>query len=461
MRLAWFTPWPPQQTGVAGRSAELVPRLAGRGHAVDVFADEQRVPVETAPADPPAGGRVRVLSAHDFVWRQARGQYDLAVYQVGNSRHHQFLWPYLFQYPGLAVLHDTRVHHARGHALLSRARVKAYRAEFAWCHPATRRDAAELGVRGFDGVFYSTWPMLRGVLAASRRVAAHSRGAARMAREGWPAHDVGYIALGEGAADEPSPADRLAARRRLGLPDEAVAFGVFGALTEDKRLPQVVEAFTDARRRLPDARLVLAGRAAPALRLNRLLDDHGVREGTVLAGVLDDRAFDAAIAAVDAVVALRWPSSGETSGPWLRALAAARPTVVTELEQIADVPTLDPRSMQPHAGADAAAPAPIALSIDILDEVHSLALALRRLGESPELRERLGRAARSYWETEHTLDRMADDYERALADAAAAPAPAAPLPSHLRPDPLAHARELVASIDPALAGRLEDLCGSR
>ena len=120
MRLAWFTPWPPDASGIAGRSAEIVPLLAARGHGIDVFVDERRVPVARSGAEAPSPGQVRVQSAHDFVWRAARGQYDLPVYQLGNSRLHEFIWPYLFGWPGLAVLHDARLHHARGRALLLR-----------------------------------------------------------------------------------------------------------------------------------------------------------------------------------------------------------------------------------------------------------------------------------------------------------------------------------------------------
>lgn len=459
MHLAWFTPWPPQQTGVAGRSAEVVPLLAARGHAIDVFVDEQRVPVTRAPADPPVAGGVRMLSAHDFVWRQARGAYELSVYQVGNSRHHQFVWPYLFQYPGLAVLHDTRLHHARGHALLSRDRVEAYRDEFAWCHPETSRDAAELGVLGLPGVCYSQWPMLRGVLVASRHVVAHTRGAADAAMRDWPGVEIGHVTLGEGPQQPPSDADRAQARRGLDIPDDAIAFGTFGGLTEDKRVPQILEAFATARTRLPNAVLVLAGRAEPQLDLDGLLDRYRIRAVTRQVAAPDDEAFDRLIASVNAVVALRWPSAGETSGPWLRALACARPTIVMELAQIAHLPTLDPRSMQPHAGC---APAdPIALSIDILDEVHSLGLAMVRLGESAALRARLGGAARAWWEARHTPARMADDYETAFGAALAAPLPDPRLPAHLRPDPLAAARRLVAPFGGAATARLEDLCGSR
>ena len=177
VRLAWFTPWPPQTSGIAGQSADIVPELAAAGHAVDVFVDERQVPVRRDhDAGPPAPHAVRVQSAHDFVWRVARGQYDLTVYQIGNSRVHEFIWPYLFRWPGLTVMHDCRVHHARGRAYLSAKRADAYRREFARNHPDVPADAAELAVRGFDGAYYYLWPMTRAIVAASRAVAVHTVG---------------------------------------------------------------------------------------------------------------------------------------------------------------------------------------------------------------------------------------------------------------------------------------------
>ena len=44
------------------------------------------------------------------------------VYQLGNSASHDFMWAYLFRYPGLLVLHDAQVHQARALWLLQRAR---------------------------------------------------------------------------------------------------------------------------------------------------------------------------------------------------------------------------------------------------------------------------------------------------------------------------------------------------
>src|SRR4029450_2812222 len=114
MRLAWFSPFPPVKTGIASVSAELVAALRRRGHEIDCYPE---------------------ACAHDFVWRGRLAPYDLILYQFGNSSHHDYEWAYALSYPGLVVLHDTRLHHARAAFLLRERRVADYRAEFIVNHP--------------------------------------------------------------------------------------------------------------------------------------------------------------------------------------------------------------------------------------------------------------------------------------------------------------------------------------
>ena len=211
-----------------------------------------------------------------------------------------------------------------------------------------------------------------------------------------------------------------------------------------RHLTRVV--FAAARARAPEARLVLGGVLDPRLDLTTLIRALALDDVVTRLGPLGDHQFDDAIAAVDVSLHLRWPTALEMSGPWLRALAAGRPTVIIDHAHLSDVPTLDPRTWRRHTPGpqsiegDAEA---VAVAVDILDEEHSLRLAIEMLATAPRLRARLGAAARRYWEREHTLERMTDDYQRAIARAAALTAPEVALPAHLRPDPLAYTRALV------------------
>ena len=60
----------------------------------------------------------------------------------------------------------------------------------------------------------------------------------------------------------------------------------------------------------------------------------------------------------------------------------------------------------------------IAVSIDVLDEDHSLTLALKRLTADRALRQQLGAAAEIYWRANHTVAQMVADYEVVLPRAA-------------------------------------------
>jgi hypothetical protein len=147
-----------------------------------------------------------------------------------------------------------------------------------------------------------------------------------------------------------------------------------------------------------------------------------------LTGYLDTEGdLTDAIAAVDVTLNLRWPTARETSGPWLRALAAGKPSVVIDLLQTSDVPSLDPRTWDARGPGD-----PVMVAVDILDEAHSLGLAMQRLAEDAPLRRSLGASARRYWIHEHAPDGMRADYERLLDTARGTPAPAPDLPRHLR-----------------------------
>lgn len=419
IRLAWFSPMPPVRSGVSTNSAELVRRLAD-DYAIDVFVD--------APAP---GAR----SAHDFIWLHRRAPYDLTVYQLGNSSHHNFLWPYLFRFPGLAVLHDVHLHHARAALLLTEGRADQYRAEFAANHPDTSADVAEVAAAGFDSYLYYMWPMTRLIVEASRLTAVHSRGMADRLREDLPGRSIEVVRLtqGEEVGAELEADVRQAVRARYGLAPDALIVGVFGGLTREKRIPQILAAFAATMASVPSAHLLLAGAATPLYDPARDVRDRGLTGRVTVSGYLEtDDDLTGAIAASDIVLNLRWPTAREVSGPWLRALAAGKPTVTIDLAHLWDVPSLDPRAWNLSGPPGPRAPGPaVTVAVDILDEDHSLRLALRRLMTDPDLRASLGAAARRYWQQEHSPETSVADYHRAIALALARKAPDVPLPPHL------------------------------
>jgi glycosyltransferase involved in cell wall biosynthesis len=455
MRLAWFSPMPPVRTGIAAVSAELVAAL-GHEHVIDVYTDTA---FAEAPADKDCLPR-RSFSgggAHDFIWQHRQRPYDLIIYQLGNSSHHDYIWPYLFRYPGLTVLHDAHLHHARAAALLRTKRARDYRVEFAASHPGVSPDLAELTVAGFDNYLYYSWPMTRLVIDASTLTAVHSPVLAASLRDEHPGARIESIRLAHGEPVTPARARAARARVRAahGIAADAIVFGVFGGLTPEKRIPQILDALDAVLPYAPSAHLLLAGAPAQHFDAESAVRGRDLEAHVTIAGYLaDDHELTDHMAACDVSINLRWPTAREMSGPWLRALAAGLPTITTDLAHLADVASLDPRTwaIRPGSGirgpgsepqSDPAsritdpafrAPDPVTIAIDILDEDHSLRLAMRRLATDAALRASLGAGARAYWECEHSRPRMLEDYRRVIAEAAGAPAPTPHLPAHLIDD---------------------------
>jgi glycosyltransferase involved in cell wall biosynthesis len=439
-RLAWFTPSPPARSGVAAYSAEVLPLLAG-DHEIDVFVD-QRAP--------------NGMPAHDFVWKHLRAPYDLIIYQLGNSPAHDYMWAYLTRYPGLIVLHDGQLHHSRAKALLSRGRTAEYREELRFSHPEAPASLATLVVANLAGALFYDWPML-GVAARSARVlAVHSAWLRDDLSTKFTATPVERIRMG--VADPLARAGRgggnaRLVRANLGVPPDGVLFAAFGGVTPEKRIRQAIRALAAIPRMQHRAYLMLVGERAPYY--DALADARtcGIEDRVRLTGYVPDEDLPAYLEAADVCLCLRWPTTRETSAAWLRCLAAGKASISTDLVQNDETPSLDPRTwttagaVAPPADADSAdARAAVCVSIDILDEDHSLTLAMRRLARDASLRAALGRRARAWWERSHRLEHMAADYRRVIGRAQSMPVPdRAGLPAHLRKDGTALARGIVTT----------------
>lgn len=447
LRLAFFTPLPPTPSGIAAYSAELLPLLRQR-HDVDVFVNGR-----LAPSTP------GVLDAHDFVWRHRRQPYDLTVYQLGNATCHDYMWGYLFRYPGLVVLHDGQLHQARALALTRRwmPRTDDYLAEVRANHPDAPADLGRLVAAGLGGSLFAFWPLVRLVIESSRLTIVHNRRLASDLAERHPGAAIEGIEMGVRDATPADPAAAAATvRARHGIPMDAVVVTAFGGITPEKRIPELLRAADSLASRHPQLHVMLIGatlehfdvdaeiEAHPHLRAARSDGQAGTRLHRT--GFVAEEEMGAYLAAADICACLRWPSNRETSASWLRCLCAARPTIVTDLTHMGNVPTLDPRGWRVLDAGGTGRRKPIAVSIDILDEDHSLRLALDRLVADRALRDSLGGQARLWWDTSHRLEDMGRAYERVLDMARGRAAPQVTLPSHLLADGTTHARDILADI---------------
>jgi glycosyltransferase involved in cell wall biosynthesis len=360
MRLALLTPLPPAQSGIADYSAELAPALA-RLCDLTVYAPQ---PANGLPWQPIATFR-GPAGAHGW---------DIALYQIGNNLDHEPVYRHALQWPGVVVLHDPIIHHFVAAITERRGEGGSYLREMLYSHGAAGGQAARVALRGQQGVDAARWPLTGRLIDASLGVVVHSEAAAAIVRQVRPEAPVTVIPH---LVAPPPRLSRARARQALGLPAEPLLIGVFGLVTPAKQLDAVVLALNDLADQLPDWRLVVVGEDGGALAAALEQATAVVRPRILMLGRLPWPDFRRALAAVDLVVALRWPTLGETSGVALRALAAGTPLIASATGAFRELPVDAVTLIPPNDPA-------------------ALRAALAALASDPTLRRQRGEAGRRW-----------------------------------------------------------------
>jgi glycosyltransferase involved in cell wall biosynthesis len=419
MRLAFVSPLPPAATGIADYAADLLSLVAPR-HEVELFHSQAEVDTARLPHG------IQLHPAAELVERQRTQPFDLVVHQLGNNPLHDFQYPLVSRVPGLLVLHELVLHHARAAQFLESEAVRAWRAspgsvsarqraepalaawraelEYAYPRAGARIHAAQLGTVG-DLLPYA-YPLFRIPVEASRAVAVHNRFMADAIRAELPGAVVLQAPMPVGRVPVSAEAVR-ALRARLGFREGELVVGVFGLLTPEKRVLSVARALARVAHADERLRLLLVGPVPDRARLEADLARLGVLDRAVVAGRVSLAELTTHVEAADVVAHLRYPSARETSAALLRVLAQGRPTIVSDLEHQAELP------------ADAV------LRVDVADEDAALEAALERLVRDPALRDRLARAAAAFVARDHAPERVVAAWDEVFESARLTPAPAA------------------------------------
>lgn len=368
MRVAFFSPLPPARSGIADYSETLLQHLRGLAE------------VDTFPEKPPAFDADR---------------YDICVYQLGNNPFHTFVYETALEHPGVIVLHEANLHHLIADLTIKRGGWDAYLREVEIDGGPDALAYAKHYVQPQRRPPDYTLPLLTSVLRRAKGVIVHSdtvRDAVRARKFAGPIAKIPHGAWTEEVDGTPY-------RARLGIEKETPLFGIFGFLKPYKRIRESLRAFKRLIAVRPDAKLILAGEAHPDLALPRLISSLGLNSHVrhVDYAPLDD--FKGYIAACDVVLNLRYPTVGETSGTFLRALGMGKPVLVSETGSFREYP--DNICLK--------------VPVDASEEEH-IYRYMHLLLSRPEVARALGERAKQWVERECSWPSVAQRYVTFLCD---------------------------------------------
>jgi glycosyltransferase involved in cell wall biosynthesis len=387
--LAFISPLPPQQSGIADYSAELLVEL-------EQVYDIHLIVPQVLAFDDAAVGRFPI---HTVAWfEQHAASFERVLYHFGNSDVHQFMFGLLERHPGIVVLHDfflgnvldnmDKVHgqdiarralfHSHGYTALA-YRLAQGRNEAVWEFPSNKR-----------------------VLECATGVIVHSPYSIELAEKWYGPEAAERWRLIPLLRGEPAGGTRERAQVRsdLGIgPDELVICS-FGMMGQTKLNDRLFDAFlAQAPVMTKRCRLVFVG-GADATEYGTALEQRiaasSLAGAVTITGFVDAALYRAWLQSADIAVQLRGQNRGETSASVLDCLLYGAATIVNA-----------------H-GSNLYLPEDAVLKLPDQFSSKELARALGRLLDNAEARLALGERGRTLVRSAHAPAHVGAEYVAAI-----------------------------------------------
>jgi glycosyltransferase involved in cell wall biosynthesis len=388
-RLAYVSPLPPQQSGIADYSAELIVELARYYDVQLIVPDNLAVTPVLATPSP----------LHTVSWFEANAaQFDRVLYHFGNSDVHQFMFGMLARHPGIVVLHDfyfsNVIDNMENYAGATLALPRAI------LHSHGYAGLMDFHRNGRDPAIWK-YPANKEVLDHATGVIVHSAFSVALAEQWYgPGAAAAWrvLPLLRGTPGDAVP-DRQRARALLGVAEDDLLICSFGMLGSSKLNDRLVRAFSALPASPRRCRLVFAGGDDPSAygdALKQAIAASGKSDDIAITGFIDAEHYRAWLQAADIAVQLRTTTRGETSASVLDCMLYGAATIVNA-----------------H-GANATLPAD---AITLLPDEFTDAMlfeALAALIDDATARQALGARARAHVLQHHHPEQVGQAYAAAI-----------------------------------------------
>lgn len=329
-RIAYLSPLPPQKSGIADYSVDLLHHLKAF-FDIDLFVQPENV-------DPILDEPLAIYPWTDIFER--RDLYDTFVYQFGNSEFHTHMTQLLCELPGVVVLHDFYLSN------LGYIREFLQGEQGAFLREVERNH----GLRGMIFCLLSgveaarkDLPMNWVVLKHAQEVIVHSKHAQELIEQfykfGWrPRSEV--IRPMRRVIPKITAIQKQTYRKELNLCASDFIFCSFGFMASTKLNLLQIQAFAQHSQGLGDqGLLIFVGEQAGgeyAQEVQELIDHLGIRKRVRITGYVSPDIYRKYLSIADAAIQLRTDSRGETSASVLDCMAYGLPTIVNAHGSLAE-----------------------------------------------------------------------------------------------------------------------------
>lgn len=388
-RLAFVSPLPPEKTGIADYSAELLPALSFY-YDIDVVVTQSKI------SDQWVKKNCQIRTAEYFL--ENNEQYDRVIYQFGNSPFHEYMYDLLNQIPGTICLHDFYISGNSHFQEVKGGKLHRWVKELYHSHGYQAiKDKYHLGD---DRAVMIKYPCNLNLLQAANGVISHSSYSKELAHKWYGKksfNDWKIIAL----LRQSKSFQKIENPRKIcNVPDNAFVICSFGLLDPTKLNDRCLDAWlaSDLSKN-PNCYLIFVGENHHGIygdQLNEVIKKSGAKNRVRITGWVSSEVFKAYLSIADIAIQLRTQSRGETSAAALDCMSYGIPTIVNANGSMAELSSE---------------------TVNMLEDEFAdtdLVQAIEKLWKGTVIRQSLSENAKKKIQTQHSPEVCAKHYFEAI-----------------------------------------------
>lgn len=331
-RLAFVSPLPPERTGIADYSAELLPELS-KYYDIELIVTQSKVTESWCNKH----GKIRSVQ-----WfREHVSEIDRVIYQVGNSPFHQHMLALIEEIPGTVVLHDFFLSGLLSHAEL-------HGSEF---YPWSEALYNDHGYKAIQSRFMNSdiesvkrdYPVNYGVLQQAQGIIVHSEFSCGLAKQWYGAGTDDSFRIIPLVRKSVKINEKKHARSVLSIASDDFVVCSFGFLDESKLNHRLLQAWMNCDLgRSDNCKLIFVGEnngGSYGTSLLKMIVENGLDKKVHITGFTEAAMFNSYLSAADLAVQLRTNSRGETSAAVLDCMNNGLATIVNANGSMAELPS--------------------------------------------------------------------------------------------------------------------------
>jgi glycosyltransferase involved in cell wall biosynthesis len=387
-KLFLFSPLPPIKSGVARYSGSLAQQLA-KDYEIHVITDQTDIIAEPL---------YEIHHWREYL-RKPLERDAVIIYQIGNSPFHRYMFPFLFTFPGIVVLHDfilTDLSFLMLKENYSRQEIYDH-LNYCICSENSAKQITELLLNGtLPPNSRYLFPELNKIIVdASIATVVHNPDTRQTLLQNHSKERVYCFPLGfwsENAFPETTEEEISKKRTALRLPKDAFILGHFGVLSSYKRADVLLELLYALRNQGCPAYLLIVGYETEYKGLERASRRMNVQDYVKQINSSSDQEYRMLMQCMDIGYSLRFPPVGEFSLSTAEIMASGKPLILLQHRFSSYLPDS------------------VCIKISPENEIEGLLENTLHLYRSPDIRKEMGKKAKEYIRRTNSVQMMMDGY---------------------------------------------------